>query len=102
MTTTHDFTTPHSIGSDPRRAAQLQIASTIDLDTIRVDLLGGPIGGHGFRSGTWSATVAGVPVRFFSSVPHCCDLAEQRDRLRRAAALHIAGVRSGYIASPAD
>lgn len=36
-----------------------------------VDLFGGPIGSHGFRSGTWTATCEdGSKFKFFGSLPH--------------------------------
>jgi len=96
---THDFSASHSnFGNDARRAEQLRLASAIDLDTIRVALTQpAPIGSHGFRTGTWTATVAGETIRFFSSVPHGMELDVQHARLVLDAALHVAGLRSGYI-----
>jgi hypothetical protein len=95
---TYDFTTFGNFGNDPHRAEQLTMASAIDLDTIHVELvIGAPIGGHGFRSGYWTGTVGGEPVRFFSSVSHAMDLDAQHKALQRDAALHIAGIRSGYV-----
>lgn len=47
-----------------------------------VDLLNGPAGACGFRTGKWTATTAnGQRFRFFSSVPHQMDLSDQRSRL---------------------
>ena len=78
MTNTHDFTrqvyisdATHAgiVSNDPRRAEQMRLASTLDLDAIEIDFTGGPSGGHGFRSGIWTATYAGQTYRFHASVP---------------------------------
>ena len=94
---TFDFTGWSNYGNDPLRAEQLRIASTIDLPSIEV--LHGPPGGHGFRRGMWSVRFDGQDYRFFTSVPHAAELDEQDRQVRRAAALHIAGLRSGYVAA---
>jgi len=99
MATTRDFTRDGNFSNDPRRAEQLRLASTLDLDAIQVDVMGGPIGGHGFRSGTWTATYAGRTYRFNASVPHQAELAAQRRQIAVEAARHIAGVMSGYVAA---
>lgn len=95
--TTRDFTQDGNFGNDPRRAEQLRLASQIDLDAIDVDVWHGPIGGHGFRSGHWTAIYQGEEYRFFASVPHACELDQQARFLTIDAARHIAGVKSGYI-----
>lgn len=99
---TLDFTATHSnTGDNPLRAEQLRIASGLDLLTIDVDVFWGPPGDHGFRRGMWNAKHEGRRYQFFSSVPHAADLDTQRNMLKEAAALHIAGLRSGYIGVPA-
>jgi hypothetical protein len=99
---THDFTRDGNFSRDPRRAEQLRLASTFDLDAIQVDVMGGPIGSHGFRSGLWTATHAGQTYRFHASIPHQADLAAQRRALQIEAARHIAGIASGYVQAQAD
>lgn len=93
----HDFTGWTNFGNDPRRAEQLLIASTLDLSAINV--VRGPIGSHGFRRGTWTVQHDGQEYSFFASIPHGVELGTQMRMVREDAALHIAGLRSGYIAS---
>lgn len=88
--TTHDFTTQSNFGNDPRRAAQLAAASKIDLDEIHWSVLDGPIGGHGFRKGTFTVTYRGQKIAFFSSIPHGADLDQQAKMVKLNAALAIA------------
>ena len=82
-------------GNDPRRAEQLRIAGTINLSDIEV--LCGPPGACGFRRGTWTVRYEGQDYRFFDSVPHAAERSAQEEMVRVDAALHIAGLRSGYI-----
>lgn len=95
--TTNDFTSYSNFANDPRRTAQLQLASAIELDMIKVDVWRGPAGGCGFRKGTWSASYQGKTYQFFASVPHESGLDVQGRRLTNIAALHIAGIESGYV-----
>lgn len=94
----HNFMHLSNIANDPRRAEQLRIAGTIDLAEItapwqRHD----PPGSCGFRKGHWTREYRGKKYTFFSCVPHAAELAAQEEMVRRDAALHIAGVMSGYI-----
>lgn len=41
-----------------------------------------PIGGHGFRTGKWTALVDGVPRQFNLSIPHAAELDEQYEIAR--------------------
>jgi len=44
-----------------------------------VDMICGPAGGHGFRSGHWIARCeTGENVRFYGSLPHADGLNEER------------------------
>ena len=94
---TVDFTNDSNYGSDPRRAEQLRIASTIDLDQIDVPMMGQPAGAGGFRRGMWMVRYRGKEYRFYASVSHYADLDKQERMVRIDAALHIAGVESGYV-----
>jgi hypothetical protein len=93
---TFNFSVMSNTGNDPRRTEQLRLASQIDLDEITWNPLDGPPGAYGFRKGTFSVRYHGETVRFFSSVPHQSELAGQAARIIRDAALHIAGMASGY------
>lgn len=59
---------------------------------IHVNITSGPIGSCGFRTGRWSFTVDGRPGTIYASIPHGCDLAEQREillsRIRAAIESH--------------
>jgi len=71
-------------------------AAKIDKAEIEVDVFAGPAGGHGFRKGTWVATYRGAEVKFYASVPHALELADQKSRLKQAAAFTIAARALGY------
>jgi len=48
------------------------------MKVIAVDMITGPIGAYGFRTGTWTATVEdGRKFRFFASIPHRLGLDEE-------------------------
>ena len=59
--------------------------SQVNATEIKVDILGGPPGGYGFRSGYWPVTYRGVSRKVFCSVPHSCDFPEQVKRVQQAA-----------------
>jgi hypothetical protein len=92
-----DFSSYSNFGNDPRRAEQLRIASAIDLNRIAV--VSGPPGAYGFRKGTWTFKYDGAEYKFLTSVPHAAEPEKQNNMVRAAAALHIAGLQSGYIGS---
>ena len=100
--TMFNFTKLSNYGNDPKRLEALRIASTIDLDAIRAGAFDGPPGSRGFRTGFWTAEYEGERFKFFASVPHAATFAQQDARLRHDAALHIGGIRSGYIAKMSD
>ena len=100
--TMFDFTKLSNYSNNPKRLEALRIASMIELEAIKVGTFAGPPGGHGFRRGTWIAEYEGEMFKFFASIPHAATFAQQDARLRHDAALHIGGIRSGYIAKMFD
>lgn len=51
---------------------------------IDVDIVFGPIGSGGFRRGYWRFTADGRRGQIYQSIPHGCDLSEQREILTQA------------------
>jgi hypothetical protein len=43
----------------------------------------GPMGSSGFRSGQWTVHYKGIDYRVFASVPHCMELQDQDERVKR-------------------
>lgn len=62
---------------------------------IDVDILGGPIGGYGFRSGNWPVIVAGIKFKMFCSIPHNTPMPEQRERLINSVKYRIKNAIAG-------
>lgn len=48
---------------------------------IDVDILKGPKGGYGFRSGQWPVTINGIKFSMFESIPHELNLNDQLTQL---------------------
>lgn len=91
----------------PRRVARLVVpvarrvfrtagkpfgGETMDANsTISGNVFGGPMGGYGFRSGSWEVEIDGQKYRFRQlSIPGSCELDEQRDRLETAVRDYLA------------
>jgi len=67
------------------------------LTVVGVDMLGGPIGGYGFRTGNWTATTNdGRKFRFYGSLPHCDGLNEER-MIRAAQQALDNGTHKGFL-----
>jgi len=49
-----------------------------------------PAGGHGFRKGTWTYLLDGVPHKIWTSVPHGADCDVQYEMVKNSAARAIA------------
>lgn len=60
-----------------------------NLNEIRIDIISGPIGSCGFRTGNWKAEYMGSEFEFYASISHRLPLDEQRKRLQELAARHL-------------
>src|SRR5262245_5031690 len=101
---TYDFVGPLKAGEKlglkhqphPDYIEGCRIASTIDLDAISINWGGGPIGGHGFRTGWWQGEFEEQRFSFYASVPHGADMDQQLRILRKDAARALGLHRAGY------
>jgi len=62
---------------------------------IDVDILNGPIGGYGFRSGKWPVTIGGVRFKMYNSIPHQLDLTQQKNTLLESVKTRLANAIKG-------
>ena len=87
----HEQTTASRKGKRRRK-----MGKNTEVEVAAVDMWRGPIGGYGFRSGTWTATVKdGRKFKFHASIPHSDGMNEER--LIEAAGLALRAGRMEWL-----